>query len=323
MTALAGAMVLSRLADRPHFSLTALASGLLHAAVGVLVAGAAFQRPEGVTERAIEVTFETPTPALEIPSAAASAMQQAALKSSPGAQGNEQNAPTPGERQAAFSPVPAPPDPDIALVLPSRSAPLTPARSALGATAPSSAEDHLAQQVPVPMDAQPLVSGRDFARTAPPAQAQSPDRQQVEAPGPRQPIRQDASAKRASQQQAAKGPESPAGKGPEGLAKIAADPSNWQAEQDYLWLVIRKLSQHRIQEPSRGQTVKGVLIARLVIARDGRLLDVSLANSSGVPGLDGRAAATIRAASPFAPFPTNIAVDVHTFTVPIRYARER
>ena len=107
------------------------------------------------------------------------------------------------------------------------------------------------------------------------------------------------------------------------MAKVAADPSNWKSQQDYLWLVIRKLSQHRIQEPSRGQMVEGVLIARLAIARDGRLLDVSLANSSGVPGLDGRVVATIRAASPFAPFPADIAADAHTFTVPIRYARER
>jgi periplasmic protein TonB len=316
-------MVLSRLADRPIVSLTALASALLHAAVGVLVAGAAFQRPEGMTDRAIEVTLESSTPAVEIPSAAALAVQQAALKSSPGAQANEQSAPAPGEQQAAFAPVPAPPDPDIALVLPSRSAPPTPVRSALGTASPSPSPDRPAEQVVVPMDAPPPVSGRDFARTAPPAQAQSPERHRTEAPGPRQPIRQDAPAKRASQQQAAKGPDSPAGKGPEGLAKVAADPSNWQAQQDYLWLIIRKLSQQRIQEPSRGQTVEGVLIARLTIARDGRLLDVSLASSSGVSGLDGRAVAAIRAASPFAPFPANIGVDAHTFTVPIRYARER
>jgi periplasmic protein TonB len=321
-TALVGVMVLSRLADRPPLSLTALVSALLHAAAGVLVMGAAFQRPEGVTERAIEVTLESSTPAFEIPSAAASAVQQAALKSSPGAQADEQSALTPGQQEAAFAPVPAPSDPDIALVLPSHSAPPT-IRIAVGTAAPSSAPDRPAEQMLVPMDAPPPVSGRDFARTAPPAQAQSPERHRAEAPGPRQPVRQDAVAKRASQQQVAKGPDSPAGKAPGGVAKVAADPSNWQAQQDYLWLVIRKLSQQRIQEPSRGQTVEGVLIARLAIARDGRLLDVSLANSSGVPGLDGRVVATIRAASPFAPFPADIAVDAHTFTVPIRYARER
>src|SRR5688572_19989572 len=128
-------MVLSRLAGRPPLSLTALASALLHAAVGVLVMGAAFQRPEGMTERAIEVTLEASTPAFESPSAAASAVQQAALKSSPGAQADEQSARTPGQQEAAFAPVPAPSDPDIALVLPSRSAPPT-VRIAVGTAAP-------------------------------------------------------------------------------------------------------------------------------------------------------------------------------------------
>ena len=66
-----------------------------------------------------------------------------------------------------------------------------------------------------------------------------------------------------------------------------------------------------------------MLIARLVIARDGRLLDVSLANSSGVPGLDGRIVETIHRHRHFAPFPAETAVTAHTFTVPIRYLREQ
>jgi protein TonB len=252
------------------------------------------------------------------------AVQRAALKSNPGAEANEQRAPTSDQQQAAFAPVPAPPDPHAALILPSRGAPPPmPAMSIAGATAPSPLPERPAEPILVPMDVPPAVSGRDFALTAPPAQAQSPDRHRAEAPGPRQPIRQDAPAKRASQQQAPKGPDSPAGKGPAGLAKVAADPSNWQPQQDCLWLVIRKLSLHRIQEPARGQTAEGVLIARLAIARDGRLLDVSLANSSGVPGLDDRIVDTIRRASPFAPFPADIAVAAHTFTVPIQYTREQ
>ena len=78
-----------------------------------------------------------------------------------------------------------------------------------------------------------------------------------------------------------------------------------------------------MHEAARGQNAEGVLIARLAIARDGRLLDVSLANSSGISQLDGRVVATIRGASPFPPFPADVAASSHTFTVPIRYTRER
>jgi protein TonB len=60
----------------------------------------------------------------------------------------------------------------------------------------------------------------------------------------------------------------------------------------------------------------------MTIARDGRLLDVALLKSSGVPSLDQAVVETIRRASPFSPLPSELASDRRTFVVPINYRRE-
>lgn len=59
------------------------------------------------------------------------------------------------------------------------------------------------------------------------------------------------------------------------------------------------------------------------MGRDGRVLGVSLARSSGFPGLDRAVMDTIRRASPFAPLPADIAQERYTFIVPISYMHER
>jgi protein TonB len=71
-----------------------------------------------------------------------------------------------------------------------------------------------------------------------------------------------------------------------------------QAVNDYLWQVARKFSQYRYYSNDREE---GTVVARLTIARDGRLLGVSVAQSSGFATLDKGVVETIQAAAPYAP----------------------
>jgi protein TonB len=96
-----------------------------------------------------------------------------------------------------------------------------------------------------------------------------------------------------------------------------------QAEQDYLWRIIQKLSQQRLSPQSRENAENGVVVARLTIAHDGRLLDVALAASSGFSSLDASVISAIRKASPFPALPPDIDAGQRNFVVPIGYSRER
>ena len=58
-------------------------------------------------------------------------------------------------------------------------------------------------------------------------------------------------------------------------------------------------------------------MVRVVIARDGRLLDIAIAQSSGVPEFDRGVVAGVRAGSPYAPLPPDIKGDNATFTLPL------
>jgi protein TonB len=54
-----------------------------------------------------------------------------------------------------------------------------------------------------------------------------------------------------------------------------------------------------------------------VSARDGRLLDVGIASSSGVPEFDQGVVAGVRAGAPYAPLPPEIKGEQATFTLPL------
>jgi TonB family protein len=95
-----------------------------------------------------------------------------------------------------------------------------------------------------------------------------------------------------------------------------------KAREDYLWAVVRKISQYRYYPKSaRDNSEEGMVEARLTIARDGRLLDVSVAKSSGYPNLDSAMVDIIRQASPYPPLPSDIRGDRHVFTLPLNYRR--
>jgi len=95
--------------------------------------------------------------------------------------------------------------------------------------------------------------------------------------------------------------------------------SRARVSDNYLWQVARKLSGYRYQ--ARTSANEGLTVVRVTIARDGRLLDVSVARSSGIPEFDQGVVAGVRAGSPYSPLPPEIAGDRATFTLPLVSSR--
>jgi protein TonB len=107
------------------------------------------------------------------------------------------------------------------------------------------------------------------------------------------------------------------------MATAAVDNRVREVRQDYIALIVRRLSGARFYEQSREQNAQGLIVARLTIGQDGQLLALSVTRSSGFPGRDRSVAEAIRRAAPFPPLPTEIGGEPYTFMVPIGYALER
>jgi TonB family protein len=302
-----------------------VSSAALHAGIAWALLPMMLAEEAKITQRAIEVTLDPPALPTEAvaPARPPEAANKAALKVPSGAADSEQTAPNADLPRTTAVPPPRPVDPDVATIVPSVEPPPAIATEVLGAGAPASAPQAGLEEVLPPVDSPPAVSGRDFARKAPPALPKSLNiDERTQASPPRQPIRQ-AQAKRESQQQASDQAHSKATHDASVAAKATTDYSSRQAQQDYLWLILRKLSQARFYPQPGEANEKGLVVARLTVARDGRLVDVSLAKSSGFAVLDRSVVDIIRRASPFAPFPADVAVDSYTFVVPIDYRQER
>ena len=84
---------------------------------------------------------------------------------------------------------------------------------------------------------------------------------------------------------------------------------------NYLWQVVSKLQGYHYY--ANVEARRGTTVVRVVIARDGRLLDVAIAQSSGYPAFDSGVLAGVRAGSPYAPLPPEIKGDRATFTLPL------
>jgi TonB family protein len=82
----------------------------------------------------------------------------------------------------------------------------------------------------------------------------------------------------------------------------------------YLWSVANKISQYRYHSNEANE--QGTVVLRLVISRDGRLLDVSVARSSGMVNLDRGLIEAARAAAPYAPLPNALRGPQVAFTLP-------
>jgi protein TonB len=92
-----------------------------------------------------------------------------------------------------------------------------------------------------------------------------------------------------------------------------------RAADNYLWQVVRRLQGYRYQ--ANTSATQGITVVRVVIARDGRLLNVTVSRSSGVPEFDQGVLAGVRSGSPYAPLPPDIRGDSATFDLPLVSSR--
>jgi TonB family protein len=91
--------------------------------------------------------------------------------------------------------------------------------------------------------------------------------------------------------------------------------------EEYVLGVTRKFSQYLPDLRQKNQG--GSLVLRLVIARDGRVLEAAIAKSSGIPALDKGMLDSVHAAAPYAPLPPELPGNSFSFALPIesRFAR--
>jgi protein TonB len=87
---------------------------------------------------------------------------------------------------------------------------------------------------------------------------------------------------------------------------------------DYLARVFRHLQPYRAQ-PLLGNRPRGRVVTRVTVARDGRVIEVMVASSSGSQSLDAAEVAAIRRAAPFPPLPAGMPGDPVILILPITY----
>jgi len=209
----------------------------------------------------------------------------------------------------------------LALGLPD-AVPLRPALSSPQAVLPlpPAMPPALEQSLPLPQ-APPVVTAHDPAFSKPSSRARDAlDR--VQAPPPRQSERQ-AAPRPVPQHGSNAAAQAPAAREQARGSDQAAHASQHDARQDYVLNVVRKLSHMRfLADSGSAPKTHGVVIARLTVARDGALADLSLAEGSGSAGVDRSVLEAIREAAPFAPLPKDFADSRFTFILPINYTRE-
>jgi TonB family protein len=295
-------------------SVAAVLSGVLHAGlIGAALAELPWN-PTAASERGIDVTVEL---APRIDEASATTLDALALTPDPAPASHlllsesVPGDPPPGRkpREAMLSPEVAAAASDPAVEAPPDK-PEAEAALALPPDAPS-----LEKSLP-PVDAPPSIDAHDFARAKPPApHPPTPQRAQTAAVQP-PPV------KRPAPPQAKPGAASGSA-GPAPSAALKSDHAQRKSEEDYFYQLVRRISQYRFFSRAQDNVARGLVVTRMTIARDGRLLDVALLKSSGVPSLDQAVVETIRQASPFAPLPAELSSERRTFVVPINYTRER
>lgn len=184
----------------------------------------------------------------------------------------------------------------------------------------------LEQALP-PLDAPPPppLSAQDFPKLAPPPPPPKapppPQRAQTPPPPPqqRQPL-QPSPLAGGQQQRPPADSQSASRTAPAPLTNPASQYGQRKAEEDYLWRVAQKLSQHQ-QFVRNVTTESGSVVMRLTIARDGTLIDVGMFQSSGLPALDAIALNMIRQAAPYPPLPADITGARQNFLLPLQFRR--
>ena len=282
-------------------SAAACVSAVLHAALVLAAFAEVSPAPTAASEYGIDVTLER-APRADDGASSVTAAPPASLLLSEPAPGDP---PAPREQPEATAVpesvalAPRPPEPTLE-------------REASTMVPPPPPEPPLEAALPR-VEAPPAVDAHDFAR-AKPAPAAKPTLPQAAAVQP-------PSGNRAAPDVKPGDPAGLAGRAPAAAPK--SEPMQRQAEEDYFWQIVRKISQYRFVSKAQDSALQGLVVTRMTIARDGRLLDVALLKSSGFPNLDRAVVETIRQASPFAPMPAYLAQSQQTFIVPVNYTRER
>jgi TonB family protein len=173
--------------------------------------------------------------------------------------------------------------------------------------APLSMQDFVRAAPPPPP--QEIVRPQPRVQPSPPPQAQTPTVQQHPPPQLQpSPLHTQQPQQQPQQSQASAALVNPA----DAVART-------RIAEDYLWQVGRKMSEHRMFAAASNE--QGNVILRLTIARDGRLMDVGVARSSGSNTLDAASLALARAASPYPPLPPELTGNQITFILPLNYKK--
>ncbi len=231
--------------------------------------------------------------------------------------------------------------PPVAKALPSESKPLPPL---LGIPPPAAITADKATQVPPkapelapqkPMETLPQEAP-SLEQTLPPPQAEppAPSDNAFAVPKPATPAQPTPPAKAAaarpnppSQNQIRSSPLTPGtqrrppavARGEEASASPFVNPADVynraRVGDNYRWQIVRKLANYRFKAdvPVR----EGVTVVRIVVARDGRLLNIAVVRSSGFPTIDQGVVAGVRSGSPYDPLPPEIKGDTATFDLPL------
>jgi protein TonB len=271
---------------------------LLHAAVALALWWMSLDRPQlPPAEEAIDVTFEQPKPEEPPPPPP----QQAAQPSPPPVElGLRPPAPLTSDK-----PTQVPPAAEQ-----SKEAPTPPPPPQQEAVAPPHLEPPRPTPTPTPVPSELAAP----AGRKPPEQALAVPPPKPPPPAPRPELRPSplSTTPQRRPPAAAAAVEQPS---PHRFVNPADAYNRARVADNYLWQVARKLEGYRYQ--ANVNVRQGITVVRIVIARDGRLLDVAVARSSGVPEFDRGVIAGVRAGSPYAPLPPDIQGDSATFNLPL------
>lgn len=299
-----------------------LGSALLHLAVAAVALPYLPEPVPRLSASTLELTVELPLPLHE--EAGARAGSTPAARAVPGAtDAGPRAAPQLASIAAPTVRTPAPTEPYVAIVLPSAEPPPS-VTSHDFATGPKPAAEQDSHHAFIRLAEGASMAGHGISRIAPPSSGSAPalDEQTV-AEAAQGKVREDR-PKRAVQQNQKTGTTAAAlaASRPAPARADAPERRVHQARQDYLARLVAQLSRQRFDDSS-GTSNRGVVLTRLDIARDGRLIDVVVLRSSGHPTFDHSVATAIRRSAPFPPLPPDLAPDRITFVVPISYALER
>jgi protein TonB len=176
---------------------------------------------------------------------------------------------------------------------------------------PPPAPERPIEKIVPPVAAPPApLTMRDFVKVLPPPPVPQPPPQPQPAPHQPSPLQHSPLSTRPNP-----APNSSSSASVSTFVNPADESAHSRAKDAYLWQVIRKFSQYLpdLRQKNEGGTV----VLRFVIARDGRLVEASIAKSSGVMALDKGLLDSLRAASPYPPLPPEIPGNQVVFTQPI------